>query len=351
MSLKSLIIKSSPYLVHTGIHNLTGLFYRGIGHILNFHRIIPKQARQRIHQNSMYELTPDYFSDIVDYFVKKKYIFPKLTELQDLLRTGSKQKFVIFTFDDGYRDNLEFAYPILKKFNIPMTIYCVVNFIERKSLLWWNILEDVILKHKTLKLKLNNIDNTFNCNNFSEKADTFRRIHNFLNDEQSPDFEENIGNICKFINKNPYEYTSELILSKEDLIEVFNEELIEIGSHSVSHKNLSKLSEIDARYEITESKTYLEQLCNKPINHFAYPYGSRRHAGSREFEYANQAGYQTAVTTRQANIFNEHSKHLFALPRIEITSHWERFGAKKTLDYLIGLNPMIYNKFQKFVTK
>lgn len=70
---------------------------------------------------------------------------------------------------------------------------------------------------------------------------------------------------------------------------------MEIGSHSVNHRNLRKLKPADAREEIFSSKARLEDTFGVPIHHFAFPYGGWRKSDLRDL--VRQAGYESAVTT------------------------------------------------------
>ncbi len=54
------------------------------------------------------------------------------------------RRFACLTFDDGYRDNKTFAYPVLKRLDVPFAIYVPTSFIDRRGELWWLVLEAVI---------------------------------------------------------------------------------------------------------------------------------------------------------------------------------------------------------------
>ena len=70
--------------------------------------------------------------------------------------------------------------------------------------------------------------------------------------------------------------------------------LIEIGSHTLTHANLNKLSDADCLRELTDSKQQLEQLICKPVTSFAYPFGIY---SDRDVKLVKQSGYSNAVTT------------------------------------------------------
>jgi peptidoglycan/xylan/chitin deacetylase (PgdA/CDA1 family) len=86
---------------------------------------------------------------------------------------------------------------------------------------------------------------------------------------------------------------------------------MEIGSHSISHPNLTELPEKRAAREIAESKTVLEEKLGAPIHAFCYPWGRHNDALAR---LVCDAGYQYACTTRCDRVTFETNR--FLLPRI-----------------------------------
>lgn len=105
-------------------------------------------------------------------------------------------------------------------------------------------------------------------------------------------------------------------LSKEQIVELVKDPLCTIGSHSVSHCMLKKkIVNIDR--ELFESKQTLEQLIQKPVEHFAYPYGTPFAISKKVIRQVKESGlYQSAVCTIPAYI-NEYSlENRFSLPRI-----------------------------------
>ncbi|MBN1250740.1 MAG: polysaccharide deacetylase family protein, partial [Bacteroidales bacterium] len=111
--------------------------YGGFGHILMFHRVLPFSNKNRIWSNSYLEVTPEFLENTILYFKNKNYQFISLDELDYFIENKifPKKKFVIYTFDDGFKDNLIYAYPIFKKYNIPLTIYVTTSFPDYKACL------------------------------------------------------------------------------------------------------------------------------------------------------------------------------------------------------------------------
>ena len=113
----------------------------------------------------------------------------------------------------------------------------------------------------------------------------------------------------------PEELLDRDALSIEKARELARDRLVTIGSHCLTHKRLSLLSEEEARREISESRPILEAWLQVPVRHIAYPFGGRNACGEREFQLAKAAAYRSGVTTRRENIFPRDRRDLLALPR------------------------------------
>ena len=75
--------------------------------------------------------------------------------------------------DDGYLDNYENAYPIFKKHHIPFAIFVATDFPDKKAVLWWYVIEELILNSSEIHLS---DGSKYICKTFQEKWDTFRYI-------------------------------------------------------------------------------------------------------------------------------------------------------------------------------
>ncbi len=95
--------------------------------------------------------------------------------------------------------------------------------------------------------------------------------------------------------------------------------LASIGGHTNSHVALANLDTSSARAELADNCHYLENLLQLPVQHLAYPYGTVRACGPREEHLANDVGFQSAVTTRQGQLYDRNVNR-FALPRIGVYS-------------------------------
>lgn len=178
---------------------------------------------------------PTEFEKQVAWMKAEGFHFVTMQELQD--NWGQHpEKTVAITFDDGYLDNLENAYPILEKYQAKATIYVVVDRHNRD----WS---------------------------------TYKKAHH-----------------------NSGELTREAKLNDEQVQFLAQSGVMEIGSHTLTHANLDKLDDAACLAELVDSKQQLEQLTGKAVNSFAYPFGIY---SQRDVDLAKQAGYHNAVTTKE----------------------------------------------------
>ena len=112
-------------------------------------------------------------------------------------------------------------------------------------------------------------------------------------------------------------------MSWDELKPFAAEPLVSIGAHTVTHCNLAQQPSEIASQEMATSRTRIEDTIQRPVLHFAYPYGDRVAAGPREFALAKAAGFKTAVTTRPGMIFPESAEYPTALPRVSLNGNFQ----------------------------
>ncbi len=303
------------------IHRFLCPFYGGRGVILGMHRVVPASERPRIAANSRIEITPHFLEELIIFFRKQGHEILSLDEMHNRLigQKGKLRPFVCFTFDDGYADIIENALPVFERHGAPFAVYVVTRFADRKAVLWWYMMEDLLLEHKSIDFRFRGGRYRFPCDTAEAKEEAFQRIKALLMEIPQDELPEAVEELCQPFGKNPQDYTSYL-MGWEEVRMLSQHPLATVGAHTVHHYNLSQLpTEQDVEWEIMRSKEIIEKKTGQPTMHFAYPFGSRTEVGRREFEVARRCGFRTGVTVREGAIFPEHGSHTHCLPRIEIT--------------------------------
>jgi peptidoglycan/xylan/chitin deacetylase (PgdA/CDA1 family) len=345
-------MKKGPFLKiarYTGIHKAFRRFYSGIGTILMFHRIAKKGTATRIEKNTRNEVSPEYLESLVNYLMTTGHEIVSLDELYRILMGRKKQKkCVAFTFDDGYADVYSLAYPIFKKYGLPFTVYVSTNYPDGKAVLWWYLLEDLVLKNDSVSFTHDKRTYFFDSSTAERKEAAFHSIRTMLIRQSTGALEPLLKDIFEPYGIDAREHCRKLALDWNQLTIMSEDPLVTIGAHTVNHYALSKLDIEQAEYEIRRSREIIESRIGEKVEHFSYPFGSRAEAGKREFDLVKNAGFKTVTTTRIGNIFPEHKSHLECLPRVPVRGDREDLFHLEL--FLSGYIPALSHNFRKVVT-
>jgi len=123
------------------------------------------------------------------------------------------------------------------------------------------------------------------------------------------------------------------MLSETELEQLTQDDLIEIGAHTITHPLLSaETPEIQQR-EILGSKTKLESILNRPITTFSYPFGARRDYTPDTVAIVRDAGFQYACSNFPAPITT--GVDPFQLPRV-LVRNWPAQEFRSRLTQWLG---------------
>lgn len=118
--------------LHRKLHNIT---HPVLGRILMLHRVVEQRNEG---ENRELEITPEFLKQTIDDYRRQGYRFVSIDETCNIISRGrTDHPFVCLTFDDGYQDNYDIAYPILKQMNVPFAIYITTGFIDNRLPMWW----------------------------------------------------------------------------------------------------------------------------------------------------------------------------------------------------------------------
>ena len=128
------------------LHNLT---HPILGRILMLHRVVEHRNEG---DNRELEITPDFLKQTIETYRQQGHRFVSIDEACDIIAKGrTGQPFVCLTFDDGYQDNYDIAYPILKQKQVPFAIYVTTGFIDNSLPMWWYTGERLGITTESLK--------------------------------------------------------------------------------------------------------------------------------------------------------------------------------------------------------
>ncbi len=301
-------------LYYSGAYRLLAPFAEGIGLIFMLHRVSPEKLGG-FAPNRGLMVTPEYLDAVLRDVSQAGLDIVSLDEAHSRIRDGdTSNRFACFTLDDGYRDNLEHAYPVFAKHKAPFTVYVPSDYPEGKGELWWVALEAVIASAAELKFSTATDTIMLPCDTDEEKTAAFELIYNHLRNPESDDQRALISQLCDAHGVDMGALCRDLIMTWDEIRTLASDPLVTIGAHTVSHFSLAKLPEARAFDEMKRGADRVKKVLGSWPEHFSYPYGDPGSAGPREFRIAKELGFKTAVTTRKGVLFPEHGDHLTALP-------------------------------------
>ena len=181
-----------------------------------------------------------------------------------------EHKNIVITIDDGWKGVYSYAFPIFKKYSIPFVFYIATDLIDNgfkncklPELDGMNILCDYVYKISDNKQERNNIFLKL-WNKFKYKKrllfwqDNYKILQNIYGKEFKINFDE---------------YKQKSICSIEELREMVESGLCELGSHSHNHTHISRISKNKMIKQFIISKNKVENISNRECKYFSYPYG------------------------------------------------------------------------------
>jgi peptidoglycan/xylan/chitin deacetylase (PgdA/CDA1 family) len=311
-------------LYFSGAHILLRPILAGVGAIFTLHHVRPGHDAE-FQPNRHLEVTPQFLGATLEHLRAHDVEIITLDEMhQRLVGADFSRRFACFTFDDGYRDNRDFALPVMRAFDAPFTVYVASDFAEGTGRLWWVALERVITAASSIEVAIGGVTTRLDTTAAAAKQAAYERLHGWLRGlPGAHDVRREVSSLCARHGIDEAAISGELCLSWDELKPFARDPLVGIGAHTISHCNLAKHPAETAAYELTESRSRIENVLQRQVLHFAYPYGDRIAAGVREFALARAAGYKTAVTTRPGMIFPESAGHMTALPRISLNGNYQ----------------------------
>jgi peptidoglycan/xylan/chitin deacetylase (PgdA/CDA1 family) len=345
--LKDTIIRGGlESLYFSGAHWALQPLVGGVGVILTMHHVRPPRP-DRFQPNRILEITPHFLARVVQLLRRAGVDVISLDEMYRRLTEGDfGKRFVCLTFDDGYRDILEHAYPILKEAGMPFAVYVPTSFPDRLGELWWLALEAVIARNARIGLNIDGDNRIFACATVAEKRALYDELYWWLRRRPSEaELRGIVRDLAACYAVDIAAFCNELCMDWRELSELAADPLVTIGAHTVHHQMLAKLPEKTVRSEIDLSRAVIEAALDLRPAHLSYPYGDPGSAGAREFAIAADLGFKTAVTTRPGVLTRGHAEHLTALPRISLNGEYQQLRYVRVL--LSGSATAMWNGFRR----
>jgi sugar transferase (PEP-CTERM/EpsH1 system associated) len=319
INFKNVLKKSSATVLYkTGLLSLVGHFSTRNLTVLALHRVVTEaEWSQSLYKPMM--VTEGQFESLLD-TIRQNYHPVSLSGAAQQIREGKKFRpgTVAITFDDGYLDVYQHAYPLLKAYDIPATIFLTTGVIGSESkYLWW---DEVDYFCRTNGLTMPELDESFSVElrtavQLMARLSDIRttRVEAFIRATLlGISVEERSRFIKKLRSSIPVDASRpQLMLSWEHVSEMSG--LIEISNHTVSHRLLDELDAQEIQQEISSAKEQIERVTGNECLGLAYPGGVYT---PKVVEIARECGVEYAVTTRFSN--SSHTADLLRLDRKDV---------------------------------
>ena len=259
-------------------------------------------------------IAPELFEQHIK-FLAENYDVQRLEDA-DLF---GKEDSLIISFDDGYRDNYQYALPILTKYKTPATFFVSSGNIGTYEEYWWDELERLVYcsNNNTFHLVDPLYDYTWTIMNDKDRWNFVRDIHFLLRlDPSLLRWQEWRRQLIIWADADVTGRIEKRSMLVNELIEMSKNPYATIGGHTVTHRSLGCLSAMEQEYEIDSNIMYLEQLIGKEIEVFSYPFGTHYDYTDVTKEVLTRHGIKRSMTTerRAINIDDE----FLELPRISV---------------------------------
>jgi peptidoglycan/xylan/chitin deacetylase (PgdA/CDA1 family) len=258
-------------------------------------------------------MTPALFEKIIRVLTRTYKVVSLEEWLQDNNHQSAKKKLATVLFDDGYKDNIEYAAPILAKYDCPASFYIVTDCINKNIPTWTYLLDHVLQQTKISQLSIDQegVPEEFKKISFSDRA-TIRKIKPWmkkLSNVHRVQVLNSVLNQCRDVA-----LPQNKMMSWEDIHQLAQAGF-QIGSHSHTHPMLAALEdEVEIFNELNLSAEIInENLGKKPLT-ISYPIGS---FDKRVTRLAAQAGYKWGLAVEQ-KFYRDEQDDKMAIPRTEL---------------------------------
>ena len=260
-------------------------------HILTYHRVAQPSDAPTLNPRLISAL-PDVFEDQMRYLARH-YNVISLPHLLDAVSTGAKlpKRAVLITFDDAYVDFGTIAWPIMKRYQLPATLFVPTAFPSQPDqLFWWDRLHHAVMQTAQTVLSHPPLGD-LSLASVEQRAGSLRRLQDDLKSQPHNAVIDRVNAISDTLEVPTVEHRSVL---NWDELRGLSREGVTLAAHSQTHPILPRLSSEDIWREITGSQEDLQREIGQTLPIFCYPSGAH---DDRVVTLVKEAGFAMAFAT------------------------------------------------------
>jgi len=277
-------------------------------------------------------LNVDLFRQQMAHLAERYNVMP-LRELVGQLLQGDRigPRTVCLTFDDGYSNVVRCALPILREFRLPATLFVVTGLVRQRNMGWWDQIARVArMLPEPLKVSIAGEHILFGPDTLPQALERLKAV---------PDAERERA-LAVILGAVPdLGPPGDSRMATEEELRAWIGDGMSVGSHTVTHPILTRLTPQALGHELADSRSQLEAMTGQPVDLLCYPNGTVGDFDASVVEAARTAGYEAAVTTIGGQVTAE--SDLMALRRYDGNTSLVRLqarvsGAEPALRRLLG---------------
>jgi peptidoglycan/xylan/chitin deacetylase (PgdA/CDA1 family) len=288
----------------------------GAGVVLRFERVRPRGVgRFQPHQSR--EVTPEFLDRTISALQRWNLEIVSIDEVcRRAVTLAAPRRFVCLTFDGGYKDLIEWAYPILSRHRVPFAVYVPTAFPDGVGEIWWLALEAVIANERRISLVIDRKELHFTIAGSAEKYQLHEFLRSWMRSLSPSDLSAAINDLCRRYSVDLAALSRKAAMDWNDLAKLAADPLATIGTATVNYPVLARLKDDDAWREMTMGRAVAQSALGREIRHFAYPFGDRAAFRRQEVALAAQAGFASAASAIAGVVETAGRTGLHELPRI-----------------------------------
>lgn len=314
---------------------------KNILRILTYHRVANVQDSSLLDPR-LISATPREFEKQMAYLARDYHVL-SITGLLNFVENGLDLplRAVLITFDDAYKDFKEYAWPILKKYNLPVVLFVPTGYPDQPDrAFWWDKLYCAFANTNLSELEIAPIG-YLAWNTSEERFQNLSQVQHHIKKLKHSEAMKLIDEICcKLDYKENDSADRSSVLGWEDLRQL-SKEGVTLGAHTRTHPILTKLSFEQIRDEITGSQNDLLREIGKVYPILAYPNGGHDERITRILKDEgfklgfngpgahNQLGKVNLLRLRRINVTRRTNLNIFQIRLLNIGSFIDKWRHRK----------------------
>ena len=291
--------------------------------ILCYHGVVPdSHSGEFLYRNTV---SIREFSNQLE-FLSRRFHFISPSELTTaaIERKSLPERPALISFDDGYRNNLLYAAPVLRKFGISSLFSVVTGLIGTRNVLWSEMVNFCVLDWPGKTMPFPQKEGGYKAIPLpsapEDRVRTAHMVRQSCKEMDSARLEQYMGLLRSEVPSVRMELYDELLAFMSwDEVRRLNSQGFAIGSHTVSHPILSRIPDAELRRQIGTSKQRIENETGAPCHWLVYPNGQKPDYSPEVFCRAREVGYKMGFAATGG--YGRLERELFEIDRIGVPGH------------------------------